>query len=1079
MSELFLGLGALVLAAGSVIFNKLTEEEERRYEEYRKTYYNLYNHYKSLTSELADKAEKLREPSDIGINLDDIYNLHINYIKYNHENYNQLIKNFKDIKDKIESYMQENILSLNKRFLLKQNLLILDEAIAKAEAYLEYLKYFTQNLEKLYYNEKYTEKLKLLYLPPVSPNLPDDYWYDGKVIEFPKSEFSDGSSFKYKNNYGQSVAISSKYQLYQEEYKCFVYYEKESVPIMLGKNKENFYYGSFIKGIMKKHYIENNIPIPMKVNRDTGGYVLLSMYNFYKKNWKLPYDYKQFPVRKYKDQEPLEVYAIEYDYKLENIVFSEIIPENLFSKDQVVIFLKEGIDYSIIEELDKVLEDELLKIKDVKINNNQIQSITFIAKNYEIYTDVVKEENSDFIIIYANDISKTNETQINDQSKYIFLPLEYAINVGYSLEEAFEYVKLVPSYTDTMFNFFELLNIENTYLKSSKESELSKFIKLWLELNQLELRKKKEKDISINILDSSMFPEFLVVKKTKEVEELLENSLKTTDSSVFLKAPSKINNNLYKILEQEDANIKEDKILLKFNTKDIKIEELENYNIAKACLSAEINKDPAIDRQIKAITNFINGSALVNGKIKDYILYPELLKQEKKKDVSKLRFINNSLTESQKEAILKALSSNNISIIQGPPGTGKTTVISEIISQTLSENPNARILIASQQNVAVDNVLRRLKDIYGNSIVRIGSQIDKIQDEIKAYYIKDYLDNYKSRLKAKKVPSRLEPLMQEWLSLLENSNKTISAELNEFLTSSMNIIGATCVGLANRAIGLDKSEFDLVIIDEAGRANVGELLIPLNRAKKTVLVGDHFQLPPMISKDITDDIKDVTEIEKEFINKSLFERLFESFPESNKSILREQFRMPDKIGNLVSNSFYNGKLLNGIIKDSSKFLFPRSQLIWIDVVGKEANYGTSKYNEKEIEQINKLIDIITKILQFKKINKQIAIITPYSHQKHMLKSQIQGYDNIKIDVVDAFQGEEADIVIYSTVRTKGNINFILDTKRLNVAISRTRENLVMVGHKDFLHNHKDGSIFRSIIDSADIIQQATDIRAFL
>ena len=292
------------------------------------------------------------------------------------------------------------------------------------------------------------------------------------------------------------------------------------------------------------------------------------------------------------------------------------------------------------------------------------------------------------------------------------------------------------------------------------------------------------------------------------------------------------------------------------------------------------------------------------------------------------------------------------------------------------------------------------------------------------------------------------------------------------------------MGLANKSLGLDLSEFDIAIIDEAGRATAPELLIPILRAKKVVLIGDHNQLPPTVDKQLFKDIEDdnidkLTFEDKEVLEKSFFEELYEKIPNSNKMMLNEQFRMPKKIGDLISELFYESMLKNGHIKDSSNFIDSKNIVKWIDVKGIHEVYNNSSFNDEEVKAICILLDTINKYLENKKYKKTVGIITPYTAQKNKLRKKIDiseysNFENLKIDTVDSFQGEEADIIIYSTVKTFGNISFLLDKKRLNVAISRTKENLFFVGNKSFFENIKiinnEENLFKKIITLIDTKQ---------
>lgn len=337
----------------------------------------------------------------------------------------------------------------------------------------------------------------------------------------------------------------------------------------------------------------------------------------------------------------------------------------------------------------------------------------------------------------------------------------------------------------------------------------------------------------------------------------------------------------------------------------------------------------------------------------------------------------------------------------------------------------------------------------------------------------EYRNALANRLNSYK-DTKLNQFATYWFNFIDRENiSKVDREVADVLISSHQIVGATCVGFANKRIGIERTTFDLVIIDEAARATPPELLIPILRAKKVILIGDQYQLPPSIGKALIDDTEELDFDLREFIEKSFFERLYDETPDTNKGFLTEQFRMPAEIGDLVSMLFYDGKLKNGIIK--SKKGFVDEQVIqWIDVKGDSKTEGTSKFNKEEAEAVRDLLIKLQKKLDNGR-QKTVAIITPYSAQKRLLKKLIHNLIDkknittldIKCDTVDSFQGQEADIVIYSVVRTKGRLDFVLDRRRLNVAISRTRENLYFIGHKEYLYNaetYETKNYFREIID---------------
>lgn len=362
---------------------------------------------------------------------------------------------------------------------------------------------------------------------------------------------------------------------------------------------------------------------------------------------------------------------------------------------------------------------------------------------------------------------------------------------------------------------------------------------------------------------------------------------------------------------------------------------------------------------------------MVNPELKRMLISPQLIKKtvdkyEEEAFDRAIRWQNPNLNENQKETIKRALLEKNLFLIQGPPGTGKTTVIKEIVYQYLKDNPQRKCLIVSQQNTAVDNALSRIYrdnkaewfDSGSRSIVRVAVDMGKVDDEIQPFTIDNWLQNYKERLlenyqRLLLNDSRLGKFMKEWYQMVDKDTiSEIDREVADVLLSSHQIVGATCVGFANKKLGIDRTVFDLVIIDKAARATLPELLIPILRGKKVIIIGDHYQLPPAISKSIIDDIESFDREILELLEKSFFEKLFESTPDTNKAILLDQFRMPKEVGNMISKLFYNGKLRNGIEKTTEGFISP-STINWIDVKGRNKIEGTSRYNQEEALEIKK------------------------------------------------------------------------------------------------------------------------------
>lgn len=292
-----------------------------------------------------------------------------------------------------------------------------------------------------------------------------------------------------------------------------------------------------------------------------------------------------------------------------------------------------------------------------------------------------------------------------------------------------------------------------------------------------------------------------------------------------------------------------------------------------------------------------------------------------------------------------------------------------------------------------------------------------------------------------------------------------SSALCEMIIRSHRLIGATCVGLARRNIGLERIEFDLVIIDEAGKALPAEMLIPLLRAQKAVIIGDQRQLPPVINPILYDeekiDLEERAVSENDLFCHSFFERLYDNAPASNKIMLDTQYRMPSIIGTAISKLFYNGELKNGRGTDARNPVLFNSNLTFIDFEG-ERDYHERKDAWKNVtnDLEAKAAVALVKKIRGKDKNCKIAVITPYKGQKRCISNCFFKFgmryqmDNIYVDTIDSFQGSEADVVIFCTTRSLRPTLFFKDTRRLNVALSRTQRELIILGKLNYFYKYE-------------------------
>lgn len=459
-----------------------------------------------------------------------------------------------------------------------------------------------------------------------------------------------------------------------------------------------------------------------------------------------------------------------------------------------------------------------------------------------------------------------------------------------------------------------------------------------------------------------------------------------------------------------------------------------------------------------------------------------------------LRWRNQELTSIQRDVIETCLQAARLALVQGPPGTAKTTCIVEILHQIYAAAPTTRVLLVSQQNAAVDNALDRFIGSGGLAddrvrLLRIGHE-DRIEPELLDHALGARIDLEYQRWLQAAQSQRQHPnpavaeLAHQWEQLVQGLRLQASAENGrtdpeaaELLLNGHNLVGATCVGLANPRLGLDRLSFDVAIIDEAGRATVPELLIPLLRARKAILIGDHHQLPPTVAPLLREEKTrdELPFLDDAFLQTSFFETLFRSLPSGSRAQLREQYRMAPAIGYLVAELFYteDGErtLVNGERRPDPERAPPllEEPLGWIDVRGHQEPGGTGRSlrNRAEASAIARFLADLAPAAHTLG-GKEVAVITPYRAQAHCITaelSRLQGChgDNrlmflgglrIKIDTVDSFQGSEANLVCYSTVRTHGSLQFVLDKKRLNVACSRAQENLIFFGHTQYLRRHR-------------------------
>lgn len=464
----------------------------------------------------------------------------------------------------------------------------------------------------------------------------------------------------------------------------------------------------------------------------------------------------------------------------------------------------------------------------------------------------------------------------------------------------------------------------------------------------------------------------------------------------------------------------------------------------------QIGNFAKIHRQKQALYNVRSG-VFVNPQLLLAFIHPESISQ---KDIALKNYTSDKLNDSQKKAVNIALSGQCFTLIQGPPGTGKTSVITEICSQILLEEPEARILVCSETHVAVNNIFQNLENKFKNFMgLRVN---DKEFDEEKTrekFQANQVLLDYQKRLLQKNIPHGVVDLLKD--EIKENSRK-----MSNMLFYTSRFVGITCNGIGGVSFHA-KYPFDYVVIDENSKISFPEIILALIWGKKAVMVGDPAQLSPVYTELDRQAMEEVGVMHIE--TDTYIEEVYNRIPDHVFVMLNRQYRMSDEISAIVSKYFYQGKLLNGIENNS----IPGS-VVWADYMTKNKwpNKVTmekkgSPYNLDEISVIKKiLIEEVDLNLNMEK-RKQISIIAPYKGQKAklvlMLKrdveiKELKKYLKIRIDTVDSIQGRDSDVVIFSITRNWGTSFFFANYKRLNVAFSRAKRKLWIVGQRHYTDN---------------------------
>ena len=481
---------------------------------------------------------------------------------------------------------------------------------------------------------------------------------------------------------------------------------------------------------------------------------------------------------------------------------------------------------------------------------------------------------------------------------------------------------------------------------------------------------------------------------------------------------------------------------------------------------------------------------------------------KKNREIPYISYIDDSLNRSQKSAIENSLSCENFFLIHGPFGTGKTRTLVELISQETRQNH--KVLATAESNAAVDNILERLMDNKKLNLTRLGHP-QRVSKHNITQTLAYKVENHKLNKKITKIHRKIDNLIEKrkvhtkptpqyrrgfgdydilhlaskgkggrgissekmksmanWIEINQEIDeahdeiKRIENRMIKEIVDSSDVILATNSSAALESISHVK--FDVAIIDEASQATIPSILIPIAKAHRFILAGDHKQLPPTIISERAHELE-----------KTLFEELIRIYPFKSQ-LLNVQYRMNSLLMKFPNREFYN----NGLKSDSSvdditindilTSQHEEKALLFIDTSEVEDNREMHLKDSKSI--INDLeadisVSIAQDYLNAGAGEDDIGIISPYADQVKLIQEKTP----VEVKTVDGFQGREKEIIIISTVRSNshGNIGFLKDLRRLNVAITRAKRKLIIIGNANTLITNPTYARLIEFVESENLL----------
>ena len=1096
-------MNPIIIAAGiylssriiSYIAGELTESEREKQKKIDENIEKICSRYEEEPeSDFEEEAEKSERIIEKKRELCDYLRTEAKARKEENET---LHKEIKDTKTKVRDALRaDNVVNTPLRkssleMLLRQ----LSEAQEKCYSYGQYL--------DVYYSELGL-KTDSDEPPKFNMQLPSNYPHLGKVIWISSEQLAERRvELDVSGLFDVSVTVRDN--------DLFDVAEDSMFPIMVTEGHRKSYYGSLEKGAFKAYELANtHLGMLATVKEIQNNYVVLSYLDqlelfLPKDNLVNPYHFP--PVRS-----QLMVYPVNWNYKLEK--FKRIYPVTVSERRSDAISSLSFNNFPI-----SFTEDEFSAFADFYKENLRDYKGEFLVGPVGTEDVILKkgallklqfgdlplfyisideyEDRSDIFRYYFRFHGMCKPEEKTFSADDIFLPFDVTIAPyfdGTSVEmvqrcmeiedmddvsaliwdifEEFRIQDQIRKNREGMGYFFKWESITNQLISELEQGDSINIKVQWLEGNSYN-------SIYADVMDPAELHQFIelfaqktdaIISRNWKPQFLIKDEWDNRYSAFVIDTGRRlriVGRNAYEVfygksdhIELYAVNYPYAEYQQKTALRQFRIGQVVNPVIQAACLSSK-----------SVVSNFETRNEMVP-------------------------FHNKDLTKnkSQKTAVELAFKEKNIFFIQGPPGTGKTTVIRELVEQLFDTDAESRVLIVSQANVAVDNALSGLVNKYGDETVRCGNG-SKISQDFQKLILQrrcqDYIDDLIER-----KSNFDETFFSTWQDIvLANESNYYSPVLCELVIRNHRLIGATCVGLAKRNIGLERTEFDLVIIDEAGKALPAELLIPLVRAKKAVIIGDQCQLPPVINPILYDeeriDLEERAVSENELFRHSFFERLYNNAPDACKIMLDTQYRMPEVLGTAISKLFYDGKLKNGTGTAKREPVLFDSNITFVNFDG-DSRYHEKKDGNKQITNLIEAKAAVSLVMSIRKKdpNCEIAVITPYKGQKRLISNSLLNagihyqIEKIAVDTVDSFQGSEADVVVFCTTRAVQPTLFFKDTRRLNVALSRAKRELIILGRMSYFFRYSRSesclpSLGEYIQKNGDVIpsNQCDEVRA--